>query len=80
MPLQWAVVFAQLLIGGTHHGIHGFLVPIRNKQVGPPGSSCSAAFRVGRTHGLGTPTASACAPPPPAAAANNGCPCLPASS
>jgi alkylation response protein AidB-like acyl-CoA dehydrogenase len=32
--LQWAVVFAQLLIGGTNHGIHGFLVPIRNKQVG----------------------------------------------
>ncbi len=31
--LQWAVVFAQLLIGGTNHGIHGFLVPIRNKQV-----------------------------------------------
>ena len=33
--LQWAVVFAQLLIGGTNHGIHGFLVPIRSKQVGP---------------------------------------------
>lgn len=29
---HWAVVFAQLLIGGTNHGIHGFLVPIRNKQ------------------------------------------------
>ena len=23
---QWCVVFAQLLIGGTNHGIHGFLV------------------------------------------------------
>lgn len=33
---QWAVVFAQLLIGGTNHGIHGFLVPIRNKQVRKP--------------------------------------------
>lgn len=32
--MQWAVVFAQLLIGGTNRGIHGFLVPIRNKQVG----------------------------------------------
>ncbi|KAL4447754.1 hypothetical protein ABPG75_004973 [Micractinium tetrahymenae] len=29
---HWAVVFAQLLIGGTNHGIHGFLVPIRSKQ------------------------------------------------
>jgi acyl-CoA oxidase len=36
MP-QWAVVFAQLIIGGTNHGIHGFLVPIRNKQVGVKG-------------------------------------------
>ncbi len=35
--LQWAVVFAQLLIGGTNHGIHGFLVPIRDKQVGCAG-------------------------------------------
>lgn len=23
---QWAVVFAQLMIGGYNHGIHGFLV------------------------------------------------------
>ncbi|KAI3425022.1 hypothetical protein D9Q98_008403 [Chlorella vulgaris] len=29
---HWAVVFAQLLIKGTNQGIHGFLVPIRNKQ------------------------------------------------
>jgi hypothetical protein len=31
-------VFAQLLIKGTNQGIHGFLVPIRNKQV-----QCGAA-------------------------------------
>lgn len=30
------MVFAQLLIGGTNHGIHGLLVPIRNKQVRRP--------------------------------------------
>ena len=27
---HWAVVFAQLLIGGENHGIHGFLVRIRD--------------------------------------------------
>ena len=28
---KFAVVFAQLLIDGTNHGIHGFLVRIRNE-------------------------------------------------
>ena len=28
---KWCVVFAQLLIEGTNHGIHGFLVRIRNE-------------------------------------------------
>ncbi len=28
---KWAVVFAQLLIGGRNEGIHGFLVRIRNE-------------------------------------------------
>jgi acyl-CoA oxidase len=27
---HWMVVFAQLLIGGANHGIHGFLVSIRD--------------------------------------------------
>lgn len=29
---HWAVVFAQLLIGGKNHGIHGFLVRIRDHR------------------------------------------------
>ena len=33
---KWCVVFAQLLIEGTNHGIHGFLVRIRN-EVRPQG-------------------------------------------
>lgn len=28
---KWSAVFAQLLIDGTNHGIHGFLVRIRNE-------------------------------------------------
>ena len=28
---KWAVVFAQLIIGQQNHGIHGFLVRIRNE-------------------------------------------------
>lgn len=28
---KWAVVFAQMIIGQTNHGIHGFLVRIRNE-------------------------------------------------
>ena len=28
---KWAVVFAQLLIGGRNEGIHGFLVRIRSE-------------------------------------------------
>jgi acyl-CoA oxidase len=28
---KWAVVFAQLLIGGRNEGIHGFLVRIRHE-------------------------------------------------
>ncbi|EIE22640.1 acyl-CoA oxidase [Coccomyxa subellipsoidea C-169] len=30
---KWAVVFAQLLIGGRNEGIHGFLVRIRNEDM-----------------------------------------------
>mmetsp|Transcript_3167 Transcript_3167/g.6936 ORF Transcript_3167/g.6936 Transcript_3167/m.6936 type:complete len:665 (+) Transcript_3167:191-2185(+) len=30
---QWCVVFAQLLMKGTNHGIHGFLVRIRNPDM-----------------------------------------------
>ncbi|KAL3161452.1 hypothetical protein ABBQ32_010335 [Trebouxia sp. C0010 RCD-2024] len=33
---KWSAVFAQLLIDGTNHGIHGFLVRIRNED----GSIC----------------------------------------
>lgn len=29
---HWAVVFAQLMVDGTNHGIHGFLVRIRDQQ------------------------------------------------
>uniref|UniRef100_A0A383WDA5 Acyl-coenzyme A oxidase n=1 Tax=Tetradesmus obliquus TaxID=3088 RepID=A0A383WDA5_TETOB len=32
---QWCVVFAQLLMGGQNHGIHGFLVRIRNDDMTP---------------------------------------------
>ncbi len=28
---KWAVVFAQMIIGEVNHGIHGFLVRIRNE-------------------------------------------------
>eukprot|EP00798_Chlamydomonas_sp_ICE-L_P003156 gene3156-13169_t len=30
---KWCVVFAQLMIGGTNHGIHGILVRIRNEDM-----------------------------------------------
>ncbi|KAK9829677.1 hypothetical protein WJX72_007299 [[Myrmecia] bisecta] len=30
---KWAVVFAQLLIGGKNEGVHGFLVRIRNEDM-----------------------------------------------
>lgn len=30
---RWAVVFAQLIIGGTNHGIHGLLVRIRDDDM-----------------------------------------------
>ena len=33
---KWAVVFAQLTIGGRSEGIHGFLVRIRNEVRGRP--------------------------------------------
>jgi acyl-CoA oxidase len=29
---QWCVVFAQTIVGETNHGIHGFLVRIRNQD------------------------------------------------
>jgi acyl-CoA oxidase len=29
---HWAVVFAQMMVDGTNHGIHGFLVPIRDHR------------------------------------------------
>ncbi|KAI8462801.1 MAG: hypothetical protein J3K34DRAFT_498174 [Monoraphidium minutum] len=32
---QWAVVFAQLLMGGANNGIHGFLVRIRGPDMAP---------------------------------------------
>lgn len=32
---KWSAVFAQLLIDGTNHGIHGFLVRIRNEVSRP---------------------------------------------
>lgn len=32
---QWAVVFAQLMVAGTNHGIHGFLVRIRQPDMTP---------------------------------------------
>lgn len=32
---QWAAVFAQLIIGGTNHGVHGFLVRIRSDDMRP---------------------------------------------
>jgi len=32
---QWSVVFAQLFINGTNHGIHGFLVRIRQPDMTP---------------------------------------------
>lgn len=32
MHAHYAVVFAQLIIGQTNHGIHGFLVPIRDHR------------------------------------------------
>ena len=70
MPLQWAVVFAQLLIGGTNHGIHGFLVPIRNKQVGPLWQQLQCCIpgwahpRFGHTHCLGLRPAPPPQPPP----------------
>lgn len=32
---KWAVVFAQLIIGATNHGIHGFLVRIRQEDMTP---------------------------------------------
>ena len=31
MHAKYAVVFAQLIIGNTKHGIHGFLTRIRNE-------------------------------------------------
>ena len=36
---KWSAVFAQLLIDGTNHGIHGFLVRIRN-EVSSSSSTC----------------------------------------
>lgn len=32
---QWAVVFAQLIIGPNQYGVHGFLVRIRNPDMSP---------------------------------------------
>ncbi len=32
---HWAIVFAQLMIKGESYGVHGFLVPIRDKQLNP---------------------------------------------
>ncbi len=32
---QAAAVFAQLIVGGTNHGVHAFVVPIRNKRGKP---------------------------------------------
>jgi acyl-CoA oxidase len=32
---QWCVVFAQLMMNGANHGIHGFLVRIRNDDMTP---------------------------------------------
>ena len=29
---QWCVVFAQTIVGGSNHGIHGFLVRVRNED------------------------------------------------
>lgn len=40
---KWAVVFAQLLIGSTNHGIHGFLVRIRDEVSAPAHSSSGQA-------------------------------------
>ena len=36
MHAKWAVVFAQLHIGGKNEGIHGFLVRIRNEVLFHP--------------------------------------------
>ena len=46
-PLQahWAVVFAHLIIGGTNHGLHGFLVRIRNHEVSAEDCCISCALR-----------------------------------
>ena len=52
---KWAVVFAQLLIGGRCEGIHGFLVRIRNEvRTGPPNTPRMTAA-AGRCCGRGRP-------------------------
>lgn len=32
---QWCVTFAQMIIDGTNHGIHGFLMRIRHDDMSP---------------------------------------------
>ena len=45
---KWAVVFAQLHIGGKNEGIHGFLIRIRNEVC------CALHWRVSK---ISTPPA-----------------------
>ena len=48
---HWAVVFAQLMIGSTNHGIHGFLVQIRDHRTMLP---CSGITIQDMGHKMGT--------------------------